>query len=67
MIARKFNQPGDVEIARRAVEKYDGVAQTKEMATMYCHQALKNLRVLPESEARSALELLTNSVLTRTN
>lgn len=67
LIARKFNQPGDVEIARRAVEKYDGVAQTKEMATMYCHQALKNLRVLPESEARSALELLTNSVLTRTN
>ncbi|CAX39602.1 hexaprenyl pyrophosphate synthetase, putative [Candida dubliniensis CD36] len=67
LIARKFNQPGDVEIARRAVEKYNGVAQTKEMATMYCHQALKNLRVLPESEARSALELLTNSVLTRTN
>lgn len=66
LIGRKFSQPGDVEIARRAVDKYNGVEKTREMATMYCHEALNNLRCLPESEARSALELLTNSVLTRT-
>lgn len=65
LIGRKFSQPGDVEIARRAVDKYNGVEKTREMATMYCHEALKNLRCLPDSEARSALELLTNSVLTR--
>ncbi|WLF76780.1 coq1 putative hexaprenyl diphosphate synthase [Lodderomyces elongisporus] len=66
LIARKFNQPGDVEIARDAVQKYKGLEQTREMATKYCMSALENLRQLPESDARSALELLTNSVLTRT-
>jgi hexaprenyl-diphosphate synthase len=65
LIARKFNQPGDVEIARRAVEKYNGLEKTREMAQEYCTKALENLRVLPESDARSALEFLTNSVLTR--
>lgn len=65
LIARKFSEPGDVEIARRAVEKYDGVAQTREMAKEYCTAALTALRRLPESDARLALEFLTNSVLTR--
>ncbi|KAI5951006.1 COQ1 [Candida jiufengensis] len=65
LIARKFKETGDVEIARRAVEKYNGLEKTREMATNYCMAALKNLRSLPESDARSALELLTNSVLTR--
>ncbi|EGW34559.1 uncharacterized protein SPAPADRAFT_59987 [Spathaspora passalidarum NRRL Y-27907] len=65
LIARKFKEPGDVEIARRAVEKYGGLDQTRLMAEDYCHKALTNLRCLPESDARSALELLTNSVLTR--
>ncbi|RLV91089.1 Hexaprenyl pyrophosphate synthase mitochondrial [Spathaspora sp. JA1] len=65
LIGRKFNQPGDIEIARRAVEKYNGLEKTRLMAQDYCHRALGNLRCLPESDARSALELLTNSVLTR--
>lgn len=66
LIARKFSEPGDVEIARRAVHKYDGVAKTRAMAQDYCVRALANLRLLPELDARSALEFLTNSVLTRT-
>ncbi|KAK6460275.1 isoprenoid synthase domain-containing protein [Scheffersomyces coipomensis] len=66
LIGRKFNQEGDVEIARKAVEKYNGLDQTKLMAQEYCYKALENLRVLPESDARSALEFLTNSILTRT-
>lgn len=66
LISRKFNQPGDVEAARRAVQQCNGVEQTRVMAEEYCMKALANLRVLPESDARSALELLTNSVLTRT-
>lgn len=66
LIARKFSEPGDVEVARRAVQKYDGVEKTRAMAQDYCTAALGNLRRLPESDARSALEFLTNSVLTRT-
>lgn len=66
LIARKFSESGDVEIARRAVHKYDGVEKTRAMAQDYCTRALNNLRSLPESDARSALEFLTNSVLTRT-
>lgn len=66
LIGRKFSETGDVEIARRAVEKYDGLEKTRAMAQDYCTRALENLRQLPESDARSALEFLTNSVLTRT-
>lgn len=66
LIGRKFSEPGDVEVARRAVHKYDGVEKTRVMARDYCAAALDNLRQLPESDARLALEFLTNSVLTRT-
>lgn len=66
LIARKFSEPGDVEIARRAVSRWNGLEKTREMAQSYCAKALENLRVLPESDARSALEFLTNSILTRT-
>lgn len=66
MIGRKFSAPGDVEAARRAVAECEGLEQTREMAQDYCTRALANLRALPESDARSALEFLTNSVLTRT-
>lgn len=65
LIARKFKNPGDIEIARSAVEEFGGVQKTREMAEDYCHKALQNLRALPESDARSALELLTNSIVTR--
>lgn len=66
LIGRKFNQEGDVEIARNAVEYYNGLEKTKAMAQKYRDEALRNLRQLPESDARSALEFLTNSILTRT-
>ncbi|EGV60739.1 hexaprenyl pyrophosphate synthetase mitochondrial precursor [Yamadazyma tenuis ATCC 10573] len=65
LIARKFSQEGDVELARKQVEECDGLEKTREMAKLYCQKALDNLRVLPESDSRSALEFLTNSVLTR--
>lgn len=66
LIGRKFKNPGDIEIARAAVEEFGGVEKTRKMAESYCLKALENLRALPESDSRSALELLTNSVLTRT-
>ncbi|ODQ49580.1 hypothetical protein PICMEDRAFT_15013 [Pichia membranifaciens NRRL Y-2026] len=65
LIARKFSQPGDVEIAKTTVDVTKGVEKTRELAEQYRNDALKNLRHLPDSDARSALELLTNSVLTR--
>lgn len=65
LIARKFNREDDVKIARRAVDECGGLEKTRVMAQDHCYKALSNLRVLPESDARSALEYLTNSVLTR--
>lgn len=66
LIARKFSEEGDVELARNAVLEFDGLEKTKKMAEEYCSKALDNLRVLPDSDARNALEFLTNSILTRT-
>lgn len=65
LIRRKFSQKGDVELANEAVIRARGVEQTRELAQKYRDAALANLRVLPNSDARSALELLANSVLTR--
>lgn len=65
MIARKFSRPGDVEIAKFTVDETGGVEKTRDLAEKYRDDALRNLRQLPESDARSALELLTNSILTR--
>ena len=66
LIQRNFSQPGDVERTAAAVAKFDGVKRTKELAVQYRDKALQNLRnALPDSDARSALEFLTNSILTR--
>ncbi|KAF6008607.1 hypothetical protein HII13_003931 [Brettanomyces bruxellensis] len=65
LIARKFNSPGDVELARSAVVESDGVQKTRKLAEKFRDAALAHLRCLPESDARSALEFLTNSVVTR--
>ncbi|CDR42399.1 CYFA0S09e02740g1_1 [Cyberlindnera fabianii] len=67
LISRKFKEEGDVEIAVDAIAKYRGLEQTTELAEEYCSKALANLReVLPESDSRSALEFLTNAIVTRT-
>lgn len=66
LIARKFKQPGDVEYAIQQVYKHHGLEKTKALAEEHCRLALQNLRtVLPESDSRSALEFLTNAVVTR--
>ncbi|KAH3684557.1 hypothetical protein WICPIJ_004447 [Wickerhamomyces pijperi] len=67
LIQRKFKQDGDVETAIMEVHKHDGLGKTKELAVKYRDLALQNLReALPESDSRSALEFLTNAVVTRT-
>lgn len=66
LIQRNFSKPGDVERTAHAVAKFHGVVETKKLAERYRDFALQNLRLsLPESDARSALEFLTNSILTR--
>lgn len=66
LIQRNFTEPGDVERTAEAVARYGGVEKTKELAVEYRDRALANLRTaLPDSDARSALEFLTNSILTR--
>ncbi|GAV51635.1 hypothetical protein ZYGR_0AF01060 [Zygosaccharomyces rouxii] len=66
LIERNFSQPGDIEKTADAVAKSNGVVETRKLAEKYRDQALQNLRkALPESDARSALEFLTNSILTR--
>jgi hexaprenyl-diphosphate synthase len=67
VIARKFKGPGDVELAVAEVYRHRGLESTKALAEEYCAKALQNLRsVLPESDSRSALEFLTNAIVTRT-
>lgn len=66
LIQRNFSQKGDVETTVKAVEKHEGVKKTMEFAKEYRNKALKNLHnVLPDSDCRSALEFLTNSIVTR--
>lgn len=67
LISRKFKEEGDIEKAISEVHKHDGLRLTREMAQDYCNKALANLReVLPESDSRSALEFLTNAIVSRT-
>lgn len=66
LIQRHFSQPGDIEKTLASVVKHNGVAKTKKLAEQYRDKALQNLRdALPDSDSRSALEFLTNSILTR--
>ena len=66
LISRNFSERGDVEKTIDSVRLHHGIAKTKILAEEYRDKALQNLRdSLPESDARSALEFLTNSILTR--
>ena len=66
-IKRNFEAPGDIEKALELVQKKnDSTKKTYELAREYGGKTLENLREsLPESDSKSALEFLTNSILTR--
>ncbi|KAJ7150337.1 terpenoid synthase [Mycena filopes] len=66
LILRKFEQEGDVELARDLVRRSSGVERTRDLARAHADKARELLQGLPESEARAALELLTERVVTRT-
>ncbi|KAG7440505.1 terpenoid synthase [Guyanagaster necrorhizus] len=65
LIERKFNQPGDVELARDYVRKSSGVERTRDLALAYAEQARDVLVPLPDSDAKGALEALTGRVVKR--
>lgn len=66
IITRNFSHSGDIRKITDAVNKYNGVEKTMLLAKSYRDKALKNLQsALPSSASRSALELLTNSILSR--
>ncbi|TFK72831.1 terpenoid synthase [Pluteus cervinus] len=65
LIGRKFESPGDVELARKLVHDSSGVQRTRELARAYADKAKEVLLHLPESEARQALEALAEKVIGR--
>lgn len=67
LIARRFEKPGDVEAARDLVRRSSGVERTRELAQAYANKAQEIVRLLPSSDARTALEILTTRVVKRTS
>ncbi|EPT03469.1 hypothetical protein FOMPIDRAFT_1116165 [Fomitopsis schrenkii] len=66
LIKRKFAQDGDVELARDLVRRSSGVARTRDLARTHAEKAREVLVMLPDSDAKSALEVLTERVVKRT-
>ncbi|KAF8996109.1 decaprenyl-diphosphate synthase subunit 1 [Cyathus striatus] len=65
LIQRKFEKPGDVEMARDYVLRSQGVQRTRELAQAYAVGAKEALQRLPDSEAKQGLEVLTERVIGR--
>ncbi|PPQ97207.1 hypothetical protein CVT26_000736 [Gymnopilus dilepis] len=65
LIQRKFEQPGDVELARDYVLRSSGVQRTRALAQAYADKAKEVLQELPDSEAKAGLEVLTERVIGR--
>lgn len=65
LIERRFEGEGDVEMARQIVASSKGVARTRELAELYARKAREVLDHLPESEAKEALQEMTEIVVKR--
>ncbi|THH19376.1 hypothetical protein EW146_g1786 [Bondarzewia mesenterica] len=66
LIARKFKHEGDVELARDLVRRSSGVERTRDLAKAHADKAKEILQLLPDSDAKVALEVLTEHVVKRT-
>nr|GAT59770.1 predicted protein [Mycena chlorophos] len=67
LIQRKFENEGDVELARDLVRRSSGVERTRDLARAHSEKAREMLQLLPDSDAKSALEVMTERVITRTS
>ncbi|KAF8623772.1 hypothetical protein AX15_006213 [Amanita polypyramis BW_CC] len=65
LIQRKFEKQGDVERARNYIERSSGLQRTRALAQSYVDKAREQLQSLPDSEAKGALEVLTERVIGR--
>jgi hexaprenyl-diphosphate synthase len=65
LILRKFEEPGDVELARDIVGRSDGLERTVDLARRFAGSARGLVERLPESPAREALVGLTMKVVDR--
>lgn len=65
MIRRQFSHPNDIKEIKELVKQAQGLEKTKELALKYSKDAIDQLKVLPDSEARSALVSLTTTLLDR--
>lgn len=65
LIMRRFKGPNDVEEARQAVYKSDGIARSYTLATQYTKEAVKQISKLSASPQRDALISITHKVLQR--
>ncbi len=65
LIARKFSEPGDVDLARDLVGRSDGLERTRDLARQFASEAERSLRRIPESEAKAQLVGLTRKVVER--
>ncbi|KAI0081152.1 terpenoid synthase [Panus rudis PR-1116 ss-1] len=66
LIERKFREEGDVELARDLVRRSSGVERTRDLARAHADKAREVLGPLPDSDAKAALEVLTERVVKRT-
>ncbi|KAM6495213.1 Isoprenoid synthase domain containing protein [Amanita muscaria] len=65
LIQRKFEKEGDVERARDFIRRSSGVQRTRVLAHEYADKAKEVIQSLPDSEAKVALEVLTERVVGR--
>lgn len=65
MVERKFEGEGDVERTLQIVNRSQGLKRTADLARHHADLALRNLEVLPEGEAKVALQRLVQGVLDR--
>ena len=64
-MARKFEAPGDVDIARKMVTESSGLMQTKALAVSHAQMALDNLAIFNDSPFKDALASLVIRVVNR--
>lgn len=65
LVARRFEDEGDVEKMLRLVERSNGLKRTADLATEHARRAREHLEVLPESQAKQALVKLNEQVIKR--
>ncbi|KAG8935656.1 coq1 putative hexaprenyl diphosphate synthase [Tulasnella sp. 418] len=65
LVARRFKREGDVEKARDLVLRSQALPRTRQLAQQYVAKAKEAISLLPHSEARDALEALSDRVVSR--